>query len=112
MSPKLKAALMGAIIAVVVGFAASQGLISQQTAEDIKPRQMKSLQKNLHQYLNNLLPRLPKLLNRKKTIRRHNKAQSDFNPLLPSASKPGSTRTKRPKKRPVGTVGTKIGSAG
>ncbi len=112
MSPKLKAALVGAVIAVVVGFAASQGLISQQTAEDIKPRQMRSLQKNPHQYLNSLLPRLPKLLSRKKTIRRHNKAQGDFNPLLPSASKPGSTRTKRPKKRPVRTVGTKIGSAG
>jgi hypothetical protein len=38
MSPKLKAALVGAIIAVVVGFAASQGLISQQTAEDIKAK--------------------------------------------------------------------------
>lgn len=38
MSPKLKAALVGAIIAVVVGFAASQGLISQQTAEEIKAK--------------------------------------------------------------------------
>jgi len=38
MSPKLKAALVGAVIAVVVGFAASQGLISQQTAEDIKTK--------------------------------------------------------------------------
>ncbi|MCH4542855.1 hypothetical protein DK867_12450 [Ochrobactrum sp. POC9] len=38
MSPKLKAALVGAIIAIVVGFAASQGLISQQTAEEIKAK--------------------------------------------------------------------------
>ncbi|MBC2885450.1 hypothetical protein H7Q97_08525 [Ochrobactrum sp. CM-21-5] len=38
MSPKLKAALVGVIIAVVVGFAASQGLISQQTAEEIKAK--------------------------------------------------------------------------
>ncbi|ASV83722.1 hypothetical protein CES85_4505 [Ochrobactrum quorumnocens] len=38
MSPKLKTALVGAIIAIVVGFAASQGLISQQTAEDIKAK--------------------------------------------------------------------------
>ncbi|MBA8838078.1 hypothetical protein [Ochrobactrum sp. RH2CCR150] len=38
MSPKLKAALVGAIVAVVVGFAASQGLISQQTAEEIKAK--------------------------------------------------------------------------
>lgn len=38
MSPKLKAALVGAIIAIVVGFAASQGLISQQTAEEIKSK--------------------------------------------------------------------------
>ncbi len=38
MTPKVKAALVGAIIAVVVGFAASQGLISQQTAEEIKAK--------------------------------------------------------------------------
>ncbi|MEL4069642.1 hypothetical protein WKW50_05785 [Ochrobactrum sp. GPK 3] len=38
MSPKLKAALVGAIVAIVVGFAASQGLISQQTAEEIKAK--------------------------------------------------------------------------
>lgn len=38
MTPKLKAAIVGAIIAIVVGFAASQGLISQQTAEDIKAK--------------------------------------------------------------------------
>jgi len=54
------------------------------------------LQKNLHQHLNSLLPRLPKLLNRKKTIRRHNKAQSDFNPPLPPALKTGPTCNKRP----------------
>ncbi len=38
MTPNLKAALVGAIIAVIVGFAVSQGLISQQTAEEIKAK--------------------------------------------------------------------------
>lgn len=36
MSQKLKAAIIGAIIAVVAGFAVSQGMISQQTADEIK----------------------------------------------------------------------------
>lgn len=38
MTPKLKATLVGVVIAVIVGIAASQGLISQQTAEEIKAK--------------------------------------------------------------------------
>lgn len=38
MSPKIKAAIVGAIIALVVGIAASQGFISQQTADEIKAK--------------------------------------------------------------------------
>lgn len=38
MSQKLKAAIFGAIIAVAAGFAVSQGMISQQTADEIKAK--------------------------------------------------------------------------
>jgi hypothetical protein len=43
MSKKLKAAIVGLIIAAVVGFAASQGWISQQTAEEIKTKANETL---------------------------------------------------------------------
>lgn len=36
MTKKLKVAIVGTIIAVIVGIAASNGLITQQTADDIK----------------------------------------------------------------------------
>lgn len=38
MTNKMKAALVGGIIALVVGFAASNGLITQQTADEIKTK--------------------------------------------------------------------------
>ncbi|WP_211341012.1 hypothetical protein [Paracoccus methylarcula] len=38
MSKKLKTAIVGAVIALVVGFAASYGLINQQTADRIKDK--------------------------------------------------------------------------
>lgn len=38
MPAKLKATLVGVVIAIIVGIAASQGLISQQTAEEIKAK--------------------------------------------------------------------------
>lgn len=43
MSQKLKAAIVGAIIAVVAGFAVSQGMISQQTADEIKVKANEAL---------------------------------------------------------------------
>ncbi|TWG95493.1 hypothetical protein L598_000300000970 [Mesorhizobium sp. J18] len=38
MPKKLKTAIVGAVIALVVGFAVSYGLISQQTADEIKSK--------------------------------------------------------------------------
>jgi len=38
MPKKLKTAIVGAVIALVVGFAVSYGLISQQTADEIKAK--------------------------------------------------------------------------
>lgn len=38
MSKKLKAAIIAALVALAAGFAVSNGLISQQTADEIKAR--------------------------------------------------------------------------
>ncbi|ESZ27964.1 hypothetical protein X734_11230 [Mesorhizobium sp. L2C084A000] len=38
MSKKLKAAIIAALVALAAGFAVSHGLISQQTADEIKAR--------------------------------------------------------------------------
>ncbi|RWN95269.1 MAG: hypothetical protein EOS05_10760 [Mesorhizobium sp.] len=38
MSKKVKAAIIAALVALVAGFAVSNGLISQQTADEIKAR--------------------------------------------------------------------------